>query len=68
MNSRIELFISGKVFSGWTGVSVRRSLEHLAGSFELELMMPGQPAPDGITPGLPLKLQINGVTVITGYL
>ncbi|EJD1356223.1 phage tail protein [Salmonella enterica] len=68
MNSRIELFISGKVFSGWTGVSVRRSLEHLAGSFELELMMPGQPVPDGITPGLPLKLQINGVTVITGYL
>ncbi|EAS6150702.1 phage tail protein, partial [Salmonella enterica] len=68
MNSRIELFISGKVFSGWTGVSVRRSLEHLAGSFELELMMPGQPAPDGITPGLPLTLQINGVTVITGYL
>ncbi|EBL2576998.1 phage tail protein [Salmonella enterica] len=68
MNSRIELFISGKVFSGWTGVSVRRSLEHLAGSFELELMMPGQPVPDGIAPGLPLKLQINGVTVITGYL
>ncbi|EDW8121427.1 phage tail protein [Salmonella enterica subsp. enterica serovar Sundsvall] len=68
MNSRIELFISGKVFSGWTGVSVRRSLEHLAGSFELELMMPGQPVPDGISPGLPLKLQINGVTVITGYL
>ncbi|NYY68714.1 phage baseplate assembly protein, partial [Salmonella enterica] len=44
------------------------SLEHLAGSFSLELMLPGQPVPDGIDPGQPLKLQINGVTVITGYL
>lgn len=67
-DTRIELFISGKIFSGWIGVSVRRSLEHLAGSFSLELMLPGQPVPDGIDPGQPLKLQINGVTVITGYL
>lgn len=66
--SRVELFIGGGIFSGWVSVSVRRSLEHLAGSFELELMMPGQSLPDSITPGLPLKLQINGVTVITGYL
>lgn len=67
-DTRVELFISGKIFSGWAGVSVRRSLEHLAGSFSLELMLPGQPVPDGIDPGQPLKLQINGVTVITGYL
>ncbi|ECQ6404710.1 phage tail protein [Salmonella enterica subsp. enterica] len=67
-DTRIDLFISGKIFSGWAGVSVRRSLEHLAGSFSLELMLPGQPVPDGIDPGQPLKLQINGVTVITGYL
>ncbi|EEC0851214.1 phage tail protein [Salmonella enterica subsp. enterica] len=67
-DTRVELFISGKIFSGWVSVSVRRSLEHLAGSFELELMMPGQSLPDSITPGLPLKLQINGMTVITGYL
>ncbi|EDL0131902.1 phage tail protein [Salmonella enterica subsp. enterica serovar Kottbus] len=66
--SRVELFIGGSIFSGWVSVSVRRSLEHLAGSFELELMIPGQPVPDSISPGLPLKLQINGVTVITGYL
>ncbi|OQM43534.1 phage baseplate assembly protein [Citrobacter braakii] len=66
--SRVELFIGGSIFSGWVSVSIRRSLEHLAGSFELELMIPGQPVPDSITPGLPLKLQINGVTVITGYL
>lgn len=67
-DTRVELFISGKIFSGWAGVSVRRSLEHLAGSFSMELMLPGQPVPDGIDPGQPLKLQINGVTVITGYL
>ncbi|EBA9765784.1 phage tail protein, partial [Salmonella enterica] len=27
-DTRVELFISGKIFSGWAGVSVRRSLEH----------------------------------------
>lgn len=66
--SQVNLFIDGKIFSGWVSVSVRRSLEHLAGSFEMELMLPGQPAPDGLAPGLALKLQIDGVTVITGYL
>ncbi|EDH6685436.1 phage tail protein, partial [Salmonella enterica subsp. enterica serovar Poona] len=68
MSSRVELFISGKIFAGWVSVSVRRSLEHLAGSFELTLMLPGRPVPDAITPGQPLRLTINGVTVITGYL
>ncbi|HHR4726369.1 TPA: phage baseplate assembly protein, partial [Salmonella enterica] len=68
MSSRVELFISGRIFSGWTGISVRRSLEHLAGTFSLDLMMPGQPVPDGIKAGLPVTLKINGTTVITGYL
>lgn len=68
MSSRVELFISGKIFAGWVSVSVRRSLEHLAGSFELALMLPGRPVPDAIAPGQPLTLTINGVTVITGYL
>ncbi|WP_437439590.1 hypothetical protein [Escherichia coli] len=32
---------AASIFSGWLTVSVRRSLEHLAGSFELGLMLPG---------------------------
>lgn len=68
MRSEVSLSIGGKIFSGWTGVSITRSLEHLAGSFSLDLMLPGQPVPDGITPGLPLTLSINGQTVITGWL
>lgn len=68
MSSRVELFLSNTIFTGWVSVSVRRSLEHMAGSFSLGLMLPGQPVPSGITPGQPLKLQINGQTVITGWL
>ncbi|EEQ4134838.1 phage tail protein, partial [Escherichia coli] len=41
MSSRVELYLGGEIFSGWLTVSVRRSLEHLAGSFELGVMMPG---------------------------
>ncbi|HAT1683970.1 TPA: phage tail protein [Klebsiella oxytoca] len=68
MRSDVTLRVGGQIFTGWTGVSITRSLEHLAGSFSLDLMLPGKPVPDGLTPGLPLTLAINGQTVITGWL
>ncbi|WP_048797117.1 MULTISPECIES: phage baseplate assembly protein [Serratia] len=68
MTSQVELYINNAIFSGWVSVSVRRSLEHLAGSFELEMMLPGQPVPDSLRAGLPLALSIDGQRVITGYL
>ncbi|WHQ26738.1 phage baseplate assembly protein [Edwardsiella anguillarum] len=68
MASNVELFIDGVIFTGWISVRVTRSIERLAGDFELDIMMPGQPAPHSLRTGQPLKLTINGQTVITGYL
>lgn len=68
MSSRIELYIGGSIFSGWLTVSVRRSLEHLAGSFELGLMLPGERIPSALRTGQSLTLRINGQTVISGWL
>ncbi|EOK9972187.1 phage baseplate assembly protein, partial [Escherichia coli] len=62
MSSRIELYIGGSIFSGWLTVSVRRSLEHLAGSFELGLMLPGERIPSALRTGQSLTLRINGQT------
>ncbi|HAX5206068.1 TPA: phage tail protein [Escherichia coli] len=68
MTSNVELYLGQEIFTGWISVSVRRSLEHLAGTFELGVMMPGQAVPDALTPGGALTLKINGQTVITGWL
>ncbi|ENO8581475.1 phage tail protein [Shigella sonnei] len=68
MSSRIELYIGGSIFSGWLTVSVRRSLEHLAGSFELGLMLPGERIPSALRTGQSMTLRINGQTVISGWL
>ncbi|WP_407230670.1 phage baseplate assembly protein [Escherichia coli] len=68
MNSKVELYLGSQIFTGWVTVSVRRSLEHLAGSFELGLMLPGEPVPAIISPGQSVTLKINGQTVISGWL
>lgn len=49
-------------------MSVRRSLEHLAGSFELGVMMPGVRLPSSVRAGQSLELRIDGQPVITGWL
>ncbi|EPO2403655.1 phage baseplate assembly protein, partial [Escherichia coli] len=51
MHSKVELYLGSQIFTGWVTVSVRRSLEHLAGSFELGLMLPGERVPAIISPG-----------------
>lgn len=68
MSSRVELYLGGEIFSGWLTVSVRRSLEHLAGSFELGVMMPGVRLPSSVRAGQSLELRIDGQPVITGWL
>ncbi|EKY5038734.1 phage tail protein [Escherichia coli] len=68
MHSKVELYLGSQIFTGWVTVSVRRSLEHLAGSFELGLMLPGERVPAIISPGQSVTLKINGQTVISGWL
>ena len=64
-----ELKIDGAYYGGWKGVRVTRSIEQMAGGFELDVTerWPGQPAATPIKPGQACQLLLDGEVVITGY-
>lgn len=64
-----ELKVGGSYFGGWTGLSVTRSIEQIAGSFELEVTerWAGQAAVRPIKPGESCQVLLDGEPVITGY-
>ncbi|ECF7297797.1 phage tail protein [Salmonella enterica subsp. enterica] len=66
-NNRVALHVDGKVFTGWQSVEVTRSIEHMAGDFSLGVVLPGNSVPDSLRPGVSLVLDIDGKTVITGW-
>ena len=65
----VALAIGERAYSGWTRVIVRRSMETIAGGFELVLTerWPGQQARGAIHSGDRCRVTIGGETVITGY-
>lgn len=65
----VTLVIAGQQLEGWTSVSVRKALDDMAGSFELTLAnreKTGGPI-RRIEPGAACTVEIDGVTLITGY-
>ncbi|ATG74324.1 hypothetical protein AN401_11760 [Zobellella denitrificans] len=63
----VELFLGGRIFSGWESVRLSRSLEAMAGQFSLGVSLrPGDQAGQ-LGAGRPMRLTIGGETVITGY-
>lgn len=64
-----ELKVDGVYYGGWKTVRVTRSIEQLAGTFDLEVTerWPGQPAASPIKPGQQGQLFLDGEPVITGY-
>lgn len=64
-----ELKIEGIYYGGWKSLRVSRSIEQLAGTFELEITerWPGQPESTPIKPGQKCQLLLDGAPVITGY-
>lgn len=63
----VELYLGGRIFSGWESVRVSRSLEAVAGQFSLGVSLrPGDEAGQ-LGPGRAMRLAIDGDTVITGY-
>lgn len=67
---RASLTIGGKVYDGWTGVSVDRSIETLTGSFELEIAareFTGAPRWP-LRTGEACTVQLDGETVISGHI
>lgn len=63
------LIIGGERFAGWTRVTVLRSIEHLAGSFQVELTerWPGGAAPRPIRAGARCEVELDEEAVIRGH-
>ncbi|WP_153114624.1 phage baseplate assembly protein [Rhodocyclus tenuis] len=64
-----ELRIAGAYYGGWKSLRVTRSIEQLAGTYELEITerWPGSLRRRPIRPGQPCQLLLDGDVVITGY-
>lgn len=64
-----ELKVEGVYYGGWKTLRVTRSIEQLAGTFDLEITerWPGNPAASPIKPGQKCQLLLDGEAVITGY-
>lgn len=62
--NKVELKIDAKTYSGWKSVKVVRSIETLAGRFDLSLTS-AKPFP--IPRGGAVELLLYGQTIITGY-
>lgn len=65
----VILLVGGVNYSGWTDVSITRSLINLAGEFDLQLTRTWSDAsPIPLTPGMSCQVKIGTQTVISGYI
>jgi prophage tail gpP-like protein len=65
----LMLQIGGNTISGWTEISVTRSLDKCPNAFEIALtdLFPGQTAEVEIPAGAPCQVFLGGDLVVTGY-
>jgi len=70
MSDDVKLLIADKIHGGWKTVTITRSMETLAGTFNLTLSdrWPGQTTPRPVKAGSSCTLKIGDETVITGYI
>ncbi|EFB2893974.1 baseplate protein, partial [Escherichia coli] len=68
MSNTVTLRADGRLFTGWTSVSVTRSIESVAGYFELGVNVPPGTDLSGLAPGKKFTLEIGGQIVCTGYI
>lgn len=70
--STVSLKIAGTAHDGWKSISINRSLETISGAFQLSLTDKWTNSlgvtPARIVPGASCEVQIDGETVITGYI
>ncbi|MCK4787459.1 MAG: hypothetical protein KAV87_27120 [Desulfobacteraceae bacterium] len=67
MAEDVQLFINGKIYEGWKKVSVRRSLDLFADSFELTLTDNRAGDARIIKLGSPCRVMIDNEPLITGF-
>lgn len=66
--SDVKLILNGTTYSGWKRVSIRRSLDLFAHTFDLTLTDTQADQSRTIKLGSPCRVQIDGETIITGYI
>lgn len=63
----VTLKVAGKDYTGWSSVSVRRSIENLAASFSLSVVdFDGDPV--DFRPGLPVEIYAGRDRLLVGYI
>ncbi len=67
--SDLRLKVDGLLYGGWKTVRIQRSIEQIAGQFELTVTerWAGQDTPRPIRPGAECQVLIDGTPVVTGY-
>jgi prophage tail gpP-like protein len=67
--SDVVLLVNGRRYGGWKGVTITRSIESIAGSFELEVTdrWSGQDAPWAIVEEDACRVEIDGQVVLDGF-
>lgn len=65
----LRLKVDGVLYGGWQSIRVTRSIEQIAGSFDLSVTerWSGQNTPRPIRPGAACQVLIDGAPIITGY-
>lgn len=69
MRPDLRLKVDGTLYGGWQDIRIRRSIETIAGTFELSVTerWSGQSTPRPIRPGAACQVLIDNKPVITGY-
>ena len=66
----VTLVVAGRRLDGWTQATVTRSLETVAGRFEIAVSErdPGADVPRAVSPGEECSVDLDGDVVLTGYI
>jgi prophage tail gpP-like protein len=69
MQPDLRLKVDGMLYGGWQEIRIQRSIQQIAGSFELTVTerWSGQGSPRPIRPGAACEVLVDAVPVITGY-
>lgn len=68
MSDEIKIQVGTDAYEGWTDVSIRRSVDTIAGSFSFSIVDLWTDERMIVTPGQPCKIFIGDDKIITGYI
>lgn len=69
VSEELTLNVDGKIWGGWTEMTINRSLESIAGEFDLTITARwSAAAPRSIKPGMSCYVSIGSARVMTGYI